>query len=357
MATGTYVRPGAVNTYVRNHEATGNLIVSFSRNPNKFPLAKYAQYREVKKTSGLYLRIKAEECARIINANLEDYVWPDGNDAPIRPEMEEFRYEDYRTKRYAYPWQLGWKARDEADWPVTNVNQAIIAQKAMTGRTLKVLTALQTTGNWDATHIATVSAIETNTGNWEDSTSARQDIKRSITYAVELINKDTFGVVELEDLQLVMNPKTARRVGTSQEIIDFVKQQPSAPQILDGTSQWLLEQYGLPARLYGVPIVIENTVRVSTRAGAASTTKSYPLADGEAFILARPGSIKSAAGEGPTFSTITVFLKEEMTQEQKDDPDNRRVNGRVVDDFDAVMTAPVSGFWFRSTITADSSSS
>lgn len=355
MATGTYALPGSVNTYVPDHDATGNLIVSFSRNPNKFPLAKYAQYRPVKKTTGLYLRIKAEECGRILNSNLADYVWADGQDAPKRPETEEFRYEDYRTKRYAYPWQLGDKAMEEADWPVDNVNERVCAQKSMTARTLKVLTAMQTTGNWDATHVSDVSSIETNSGSWEDSTSARQDIKRSITYAVELIAKDTFSVVEIADLNLVMNPLTARRIGTSQEIVEFVKQQSSAPGILSHTDAWILEQYGLPARLYGLPIVIEDTVRVSTRRGASTQTKSYPLANGEAFVLARPGSIEAAGGNGPSFSTVTCFLKEEMTTWRKNDPDNRRTDGRVVDDFDCVMTAPVSGYWFRNVSNAASS--
>lgn len=357
MATGTYAYPGNANTFVKNHEATNRLTIAFSRNPKEFPLPKYCQYREVKKTAGLYLRIKAEECARIVYAGLEDYVWPDGADAPKRTELEAFRYEDYRTTRYAFPMQIGAKAMDEADWDVMGINQAFNLQKAMTARTVRAIAALTNTSNWDTSHYEYVDNITGVTGDWENSTSALQNIKKSIQYAVEQIHLDTLGVVKKEDLILLMSPTTARKVGTSQEIIDFVKQQPSAPAIISGKDSWLLEEYGLPARLYGLPIEIEDCVRVATQRGATTQTKAFALAEGNAFVLARPGSIESVAGTGPSFSTLTAFLKEEMTVESKRDPDQRREETRVVDDFDIVMTAPVSGFWFRGVTDSTTSSS
>lgn len=356
MATGQYVRPGVGNTYVRNHEATGRLIISFSRAPKSFPLAKWCQYMKVDKTTGLYLRIKAEDCARVLNSNLAEFIWQDGGDRPKRPHMEQFRFESYFTNRYLFPWQLGYKAAKEADWPVTQVDKDVCAQQAMTARAYRAATVLQTEGNWDATHVASITSIEDVSGYWEDATSSNQDIKKSLTYAVELIEKDTFGKVTLKDLQLVINPRTARRMGTCQEIIDFVKQQPSAPQILAGSSDWLLEQYGLPARLYGLPVTIDNTVRVSTRRGASTQTKAYVVDDGNAFILARPGSIEASAGQGPSFSTVMAFLREEMTVEERDDAENRRVDGAVIDDFDIAMTAPVSGYWFQDVIDTSISS-
>jgi hypothetical protein len=79
------------------------------------------------------------------------------------------------------------------------------------------------------------------------------------------------------------------------------------------------------------------------------------LDDGNAFLVARPGSIEAVAGSGPSFSTVTMFTLEEMTVEQKDDADNRRYVGHVVDDYDVVMTAAPSGFWFQSIYDTSSS--
>lgn len=355
MATGTFVRPGATNTYVRNHDATGNLIVSFSRAISDFPLPKYVQYRPVKKTTGLYLRIKPENCARIVNSNLEDFVWPDGADAPKMPNMSEFKYEDYRTERFLFPWQLGYKTRNEADWPLGPVNKEECAQQAMTGRTQLVVNQLETTGNWDASHILDVTSLDGADDSWENSTSSDQFIKNGIGYGAQLIHKATFGRVKIKDLQLVMNPTTARRIGKAQEIVDFVKQQASAPGIMSYDDAWILEQYGLPAKLYGVNPVIEDTVVVTSRYGASTTTSEWAMSDGEVFLLARPGAIEASAGGGPSFSTMTLFLLEEMTVEERDDPDNRRYDGRIIEDYDSVMTAPVSGVWFRNTIEAASS--
>jgi hypothetical protein len=101
----------------------------------------------------------------------------------------------------------------------------------MTLRGVGIGSALETTGNWDASHILDVddgtTDVPGNTGSWELSTSQRQDIKRSLNVARGLIHKHTLGVVKRRDLQLVVNPNTAMRLGESQEIIDFVKQAPN----------------------------------------------------------------------------------------------------------------------------------
>ena len=356
LQTGNFNLPGAYNTYVQNPDATGNLIITFSRDPSRFALAKYAQYRPVTKSTGLFLRIRADECARILDANLNDYVWPDGGDAPKRTHTEEFRYESYRCTRYAYPMQLGQEAMEEADWDIEGIHKMFNAQKAMTARTVKLIQQLTTTGNWDANHVAWAADIAGNGAyTWEASTSALLDIKRSLQYAVRTILKATRGMVRFSDLQLVMSPVTASKVALSQEIVDYVKQQPSAPEIIEG-SKWGMDMFGLPSKLYGIPVLLEETVRVTSERGAATTTDDFAMADGDVFLLSRPGGIEAVAGGGPSFSTVTMFFKEEMTVETKQDVDNRRWDHRVVDYFDPILTAPVSGFWFRG-VTEDSSSS
>ena len=354
MATGTYSLPGAYNTYVQNPDATGNLIITFSRDPSRFALPEYAQYRPVTKSTGLYLRIRADECARILDTTLADYVWPDGADAPKQTHTEEFRYENYRATRYAYPMQLGNLAREEADWDIEGVHKAFNAQKAMTARTQKVVSELETVANWDSDHVAWPHDYS-DVYSWEASTSTELGIKKGIQYGVETILKSTRSVVRHEDLRLVMSPTTARKVATSQEIVEFVKQQVSAPAIIEGT-KWGMDLLGLPTQLYGIPVLIEETVKVTTDRAATTQTSSFVLSEGNVFMMARPGGIEAVAGAGPSFSTVTIFFKEEMTVESKNDVDNRRWDHRVVDHFDAVMTAPVSGFFFRG-VTEDTDSS
>lgn len=351
MAAGTYAYPGGTNTYVKNHEATGNLVVSFSRNPSDFPLARYVQYRDVKKDAGYYLRIAAEQAARIVGSSLSEYVWPDGADRPRRNNgTEKFRFEDYRTERYDFDFQLGYKAEGQADWNIKDSEAAFKAQQAMTGRTVAVANALQTTGNWDSSHRASVANIDGNAGTWELSTTSRTDIKRSLNYGHNIIRQHTLGVVKRKDLILVMNPVTAQRIGESQEVVDYLKGSPDALKGLTGELAEKYAELGMPARLYGVEIVIEDTVVVTSARGASSVTYSDAMADGNAFLVARPGGLVSKVGSGPSFATCMLFLYEEMTVETRDDKDNRRIEGHVVDDYAVAMTAPVSGFFFQDVI-------
>src|SRR4030067_1608328 len=116
-----------------------------------------------------------------------------------------------------------------------------------------------------------------------------------------------------------------------------------------------MELWGMPSKLYGVPCVVEDAVYASTKRGQTTQTGAYIMSEGNVFLLARPGSIESPAAGGPSFSTVTLFFKEEFTVETLKDTLNRRTRTDVVDHFDVAMTAPVSGFWFRG-VTDDTSS-
>lgn len=344
--TGTFALPGQSNTFVKNHEATGNLVVHFSRNPKDFPLNRYIQYREVKKSAGYYLRITSEEAGRVVGGNLSEFVWPDGADRPNRNAgWEQFRFEDYRTQRFDFDCQIGYKSQKEADWDIKQTGAATKAQQAMTARTRAVHTVLAATGNWDASHVADVSTLLTNQGSWELSTTQRGDIKRSLNYAANLIRQHTLAVVRKSDLVLVMNPVTAARTGESQELRDYIKASEDAwKEVIDQEGRY--SEYGLPNKLYGFEIVVEDSVMVTSARGASAVTYSDLMADGTVYMLARPGGLVASPESGPSWSTAMLLLAEEMTVEDFDDDKQRRTEMHIVDDFAPVMTAPVSGFYF-----------
>src|SRR5690606_13212897 len=102
--------------------------------------------------------------------------------------------------------------------------------------------------------------------------------------------------------------------------------------------------YGLPPKLYGYDIVIEDAVKVTSRKGATKAA-SFVLADATPFMTARIGGLEGLYG-APSFSTCSIFMQEEMTTQTKNDPDNRNTKIRVVENYKVVMTAPVSGFLF-----------
>lgn len=341
--------PGGSNTYVRSFAASGKLKVEFSRNPNKFDLHQYAQLKTVQKDEGYYLRINAEQAGRLVGGNTDETVWADGADRPQHNDgTEQFAWLPYRTQRHAFPFKLGQKAKEQADWDITGTHGAIAAQRAMTSRTRLAVQALTNAANWDASHVSAVASIAGNTGTWEASTTARQDIKRSLFHANELIELDTLAAVDPSQFHIVMSPNTAKKISLCQEIVDHIKGSPDAlDQVKGKTGKF--HKYGLPDQLYGFDISIERAVMVTSRRGASSAVRTRVFPDGSVFMLSKVGELGNE-NEGPEFSTLTIFAYEEMSVESKDDTDNRRHLGSVVDDVCAVVTAPATGFWFQTVL-------
>lgn len=339
------VMPSGYNTYVPDHDSSGRLVVNFSRNTKDFALAQYVQLVPVKKNIGLYLEMTVEEAGRVINTDLADVKWPDGQDSPMPYDaLEEFQWKEYRTQRYAYAFVLGDLANEQATWEIDDQNITIQAQRAMTARSLLAANLLTTAANYDASHTSAVASISGNTGTWAASTTARQDIKRSLNTALNVIRKDTLSAVKKRDIQLVLGPEIAAVMAESQEIADYMKSSYEAGQVIRGENAWG-EEFSLPARIYGFPVVIEDAVRTTNRKGATKST-SFVWPSDKAALISRPGGL--VGKPGPSFSSVTCFVKEEMTVEKKHDSDHRRILGRVTDDYHMVLTAPVSAYLFTS---------
>lgn len=332
------------NTFVPSHEASGHMVVAFSRNPNKFSLNRYVQVVPCKQSVGYYLNLTAAEAARVLNANLADFIWPDGNAAPDGNwGLESFEFFKFSTTRRAYPFALGRKAEEQAGWNILAQHAAIKAQQAMTARTVNVLDLLNTSGNW-GTH--TDTATNLGGGKFNTGTAADPRIKKALNAAAHVIVKDTLGVVQPEDMVLVIAPDLATKMGESEEIHTYLKENPVALDVVLGNKN-VNARFNLPGSIYGYPIVIEDAVKVTSFKN--TKTAAYAMTNDNAIMVSRPGGVVGVEG-APSFSTVTIFAYEEMSVEQRDDPDNRRIMGRVVDDFVAVLTATAAGYLITDTL-------
>lgn len=334
------------NTFVPNFEASGKLVVGFSRNISKFKLNQYVQIVPVEQVTGFYLNLTAEEAGRLINDDGTDFRWPDGAEAPRGEDgVESFEFKPYRCHRYAYNVTLGDLAVQQAAWAINDAHLAIKAQQAMTARTLEAVTALTTSGNYDSSHRSAAASISGASGTWAASTTARQDIKRSLNYMAEKIQTDTLGAVDVEDLILVLGPKEAQALSLSQEFVDHVKGTPDSYAQFKGELAGANTQYyGMPDKIYGYKVVVESAVRTTSRKGATPVrSRVWPSAT--AVMVSRPGGLVGTAG-APSFSTASMFIysKDDMSVETKHDEDNRLTKARIVDNRTTVLTAPAAGF-------------
>jgi hypothetical protein len=343
--------PGQFNTYIPSTEATDNLIADFSRNPDRFKLAEWCQYLKVEKNKGFFTEMTVEQAGRIVNTDGDDMRWADGNEAPRQSfGAESFEFKPYVTERYVSGFELGEMAAEQASWDVLAQHARIHAQRMMTFRTVKALSVAQNSSNYDVTvDIAAPPADLNVTDKLDVSTTSEAFIKRTFDYAAEQIYQRTLGAVQQSDICFVMNPLTARRLSVAPELRETLIQSPYAMQIIDKQigpdTNW-----GLPNQLFGYKIVCEDAVKVTSIKGATAA-RSYAMDDGVILAVSRPGGLVGVEGS-PSFSTFQVFLKTEMLVESKHDQDNKRHVGRVIDDFDVRMVAPLAGVYINNVLTA-----
>ncbi|MDE2102953.1 MAG: hypothetical protein KGL39_37260, partial [Patescibacteria group bacterium] len=350
--TVTAAYPTGSNTYVP--EVTDKLVVDFSQNVDRFPVNRYVQIVPVDKQVGKYTRMTREQAHRILEVNGSDMAWPDGQFRPMHNnETESFGFYNYNTMRVDLGFNVGRLAVEQGAFDVIAHNAGQVAERCMTLRTQRAITAATTTGNYPAANVLTVSSISGNFGKWDVSTTARKDIERSFQVAGETIMQYTLNGVQPQDLIVVMSAGCARKVKLSQEIIDYIKGSPNAYDEIYGDlrGQNPNSYWGLPSRLFGVELVIEPTVKVTSFKGASSTTLSYVLPDATPFMCSRPGGLVSErASETASFSTLTFFMKEEMTVEQFDEPKHRLIEHHVCEDYDVQVTAPIAGVLFQAAV-------
>ncbi len=348
MATGPST-PNATNSYTPNLEASGRLITGYSRNVSRFLLPKYVKYVPTKQMQGLFMRLSNQEQARAISA--QEYEWVDGQSRPMHlGELEQFAFVPYLTHRYDYGFTVGWLTEQQASWPVVEVHSQIKATQCMTNRTWRMLTVATNTANWTVAgsgdydlgqdHTATASAFAG--GLLDQGAAATPYLKVYMDKAAVLINLETGGAVDQDAIQHIINPNTARKIAESAEFHSFV-----------GNSYWAKEEltnglqpnnkFGLTSKVYGYNVIVESTVRTTSRKGE-TVARTYAMPDATVLTIARPGALEGVAG-AQDFSTLTWFyFDDEMKIQAFSDPENELTRGHVSENCTEVVTSPLSGF-------------
>lgn len=328
---------GGLNTYIPTTDtlATGALQVEYSRNPAAFPLNQYTQIVPVSAMEGYYLRLDPADNTRITDVNA--YRWNLGDDEPTG-ETGGFEFASFKCERFAFPFFVPYETAKQSAWDIIAQQARVKAQLAMTHRTQRVVTAAVNTANYPSGNsFATATAL--GGGAWTGSTAANAYVQKGIQAALQQISKATGGAVRPGDIVLVVSPTIARTIAQTEEVQSYVKNYPSAIEFLKGSDTFA--RWGLPSNLFGLGgVVVEDTVVNSAKKGQAAS-QGYALGN-QALFLSRPGGLVGAEGSA-SWCTLQTLAFEDMTVEAKDDPDNRRHKGRVVDNSVPVVVAGHSG--------------
>ena len=329
---------GGLNTFVpsTNALATGALQVEFTRAVNTFPITKYAQIVPTQQMTGYYLRLDSDDNVRVTDTN--EFSWPLGNDRPVG-KMNQHDFVSFTTARYAYPFYIPNETVKQAAWDVVAQHARAKAQLAMTARSMRTATALTTSGTFSAVgNYYATGTDNSGVGAWTASTG--NNIQKGIQVALQRISLATGGAVRGEtDIMLVISPVIANALSQTAEVRDYVKNYPAALPFLQGADTFA--KYGLPPNLFGVQVVVDDSVKVTTKKGPSSQTRSFVYGNSAVFV-SRPGGLVGVEGS-TSFSTVQIFAFEDMTVENWDDPRDRRIEGRVIDNSISAVVAPVSG--------------
>ena len=332
---------GGLSTYIpsTNDLATGALQVEFTRSVNSFAITRYAQLVPVTKMTGYYLRQDVPDNVRLTSDR--EFAWPLGNDRPTG-KQNAFDFVQYATQRFAFPFYIPQETATQAAWDVVAQHARSKAQLAMTARTNRAAAVLTDTGNWGSNFVAnpTASPISA-TGYWNSSTAADGNIQKSIQGVMRQVSLSSGGAIAPNQLIMVISPTVANAISQAPEVKEYVKNYPAALSFLQGSDTF--SRWGIPSTLFGLgDVVVDDSVKVTSKKGAASLTSSYIYGESAIFV-SRPGGLVGVEGAS-SFSTCQIFAYEDMTVEQFNDPMNRRIEGRVLDNSVAAVVAPVGGY-------------
>ncbi len=339
-------------------QATGQ-VIQYIRNVDEFRQNKYVQLIESPGVTGVYWVIDQDTPPRVV----EDatFAWKDGADRPTGQWNQlSFATQGFQCQRRAIPWQLGEQAIEMAKdfWDVMATETASSSQQAMTLRTYRLMTLAQNAAVWgnNTADAGTLNGQGAG-GTWDKASSDSADtahynsIKKSLLAALTYIVLQTNAAIKVDNLRLIVSPELAELMANSSEISEYVKYGPYSKGNLEGSDEKFIERWGLPPRLYGLEVVVEDCVRVTDRPiagkgtqGLQTTNRVYVKNINTAIIASRPGGLDGAPGS-KSFSTFQIYWYQNlMNVEAFWSAEHRRVNGSVVEQFVEVLAATAAGF-------------
>lgn len=337
---------GGFNTYIP--ALVDNLVTSFSRNAKDFGVNMICRPRPVKKPTGYYQFFNPLDYQRFPNGSTnpsDPLKWAPNALRPMSggPELG-YEYRTFTCVRYTDAKPLDMLADQVADFPFLKGETENSAAKIMVSRTAEVINIITDAANYPSTN--TDTATNWGGGFWNAGTETNPIIKKSLLNIGSVLARVTNGNITLSDLVLVVNPVSAYKMATSQEIHSIFARSPYAADLLTkettvgGGSNG--PSFGLPANLYGVRTVVLDTSANWFNRSASGEARSFLYPDNQATLLCVKGR-GDASEAGTSLDTVQMFLFEDMTVEAESDTFNRIIKIATTDNRQAVQVAGTTG--------------
>lgn len=325
-----------------NAGMTEKLIVDYARDWKKTPALMLAGVTTQDVPQGYFVRINPEAQARLLD-DPNAYLWPDNTPAPEQTDNgRAHEFVQWDAKRYVYRRWLGYDEIQFTSWDLEAQVINDLGNQAALNRAKLFYTKVADSANYSVNgtnHYA--SATSLGGGVWGSGTSANRYIQKSLAAVMMQIEKSSVnGVLPMDDMFLVIGPEVADGMSRSQEIADGLHRTTDFKEYMQYDlfqNQWA--RYGLPPKLYGFTLVVDPWIKETAKIGA-TRAKSFVAGSNSAYVMVKPGGIKSASG-GKAFGSWEFFTVKgkEMVTEVIDWPIDKR---KVVMTTDYLDVQPVA---------------
>ena len=311
--------------------ATGQ-VIGYIRKPEAFTLNQYCQYVPTPAVKGYYYYMGRDLPVSLpsvdgnpATGSADVSVWAGGasRKEPGRANQAVFTTLGFETTRRNQSAHVDWLTRDMAELGglhLLTFYASALASKNMTLRTKLALDQLDNSANWPAGHAQDANTLNNGYGKWSTASDDPNSpfynaIRRSIMAAVARILLDTNNQVEEKDLVLVIGPDLAQKMQAAPEIVNYVRESPSASEMIEGRHENFNARFGLPQYIFGVRLIVEAAAVVAQFDMAAGTTGGIVEATGNrrflknpnsAILLSRPGGLDGIYG-AMNYSTLQIY--------------------------------------------------
>lgn len=338
-----------------NGQMTERLVVDYGRNYKECPVVGLADIITSDVPAGYFARIEPDQQAMLIDSP-NAFLWPDNTPAPVQEDNRRpHEFIEWAAKRYTYQAYVGQLEKQFTSWDVEAQVINDLGNKAMLNRAKLFYTLVSTTSTYTNAGGTGVNHTDTATnlggGLWGAGTSANRHIQKTIAAVLQAMEKATVNGLSLNDLWLVVSPTVADVMARSQEIADGIHRTTDLKDYIQGdlfSEQFA--RYGLPPKLYGVNLLVDKWIERTAKIGATAT-KTFVAGSNAAYMLHRPGGIKSASG-GRAFGSVGFFTVKghELTTEVIDMPWDKRQKVMVTDYLDCKMIAPAASYLIQAPV-------
>lgn len=335
------------------------MVIAYVLDVKRLAYLRYTQLVAAPEIQFMYFKLDPDEAVRLVDLN--EYAWayddyrPTGKGFTVRGD-----WTDSSTQRWDFPYTIG-----EATmrvWRKNGVDPKMLYDQIKTSqasihranRVINALTAADFGANSSSLQdlVGPGAYFDKSSGEEFDGAGMPnpnfQVIKKAFNRVNQRINLSTNNAVTGEEMVAILPVPVAVKFAESGEIVNFLKQSASAPQLL--TLNY--KTWGLPEEYAGFKLVVEDTPRCFINQKADGTVadvtipseKGYILNDDTVRFVSRVGGL--AGGYGfRNFSTLQLYhFGGEARVEAFSEPKHELVESHVVMEDRALAVSMASGF-------------